>query len=191
MDGERRGARRDSRGARPQSTRRCLRSTSVRLPSKSRRASRRRGRARKGVFAMKYMTTFLVLALAAGSLAGCDKARSTASVDTERDMKLTLAKPSPVTLRRGGIAPVALRITRLNVSGDVTADFDDLPSGVSLVEDDEKIIGNERTFNLKADADAKLTKDAVAHVTVKAKGGLSVTQPFEVSVLEQETGSGR
>jgi len=137
---------------------------------------------------MKSMNLLVVLALAIGVAAGCgDKSPSSVSVRGEANTKLTLSKPSDVTIRRGDMQKVDLKIYRRDLVGEVSVAFSDLPSGVSVVDSNEKIIGDAGTFTLKASDGASLVDNSVVRVTATALNGMSVTQNFDITVKDKET----
>jgi hypothetical protein len=131
-------------------------------------------------------TTWTLLVVAAAALAvllitGCKKS----SVEGASDTKLTLVKPGDISLTRGGTAEVAVRIQRQNVEGKVSVRFGDLPSGVSVVDPDKSIVGNEGIYTLQAADDAALVSGHQAMVTIKGPSGMGVAETFRVSVKDK------
>mgnify|MGYP000858273094 CR=1 FL=1 len=83
---------------------------------------------------------------------------------------------------QGGTNKVLVTIDRKGFDGEVRIDFDGLPSGVKVAEQ-ERIAPSDvmRSFTLVAKDDAPLVEHRV--VTVEAKGGgAEVRQTFELSV---------
>src|SRR4051812_22006967 len=93
----------------------------------------------------------LVVGLAGAALAGCGdrtdrrntdvRTTPSASVQGEGTSKLTLDKPSDVTLRRGEMRKIDVRVRRHDMPGDVTIAFSDLPAGVDVVELSGRLMG--------------------------------------------------
>jgi hypothetical protein len=126
---------------------------------------------------------FLVAALAAFALAGCAKS---ASVEGAANAKLTLVKPSAVTVHRGGMAKADIQIKRQDLPGDVTIRFTNLPKGVEIVESDSKIVGDKGSYTLRAGDAADLVENFSADVTATAgPGNISVSEPINISVKEK------
>ncbi len=128
-------------------------------------------------------TPRLAVAIAAFGLffaAGCSKS---ASVDGARGDTLTLVKPAAVTLERGGMSKAAIKIQRKDLTGDVAIRFTHLPKGVDVVESDNRIVGDEGSYTLRAGDDADLVENHSAEVTATAStGGISVSQPILINV---------
>ena len=131
---------------------------------------------------MKTMN-FFALAIASLALAGCTK---DATVEGRSNDKLTLEKPSDVTLERGGMSKVDIDIKRKDLAGDVAVSFSKLPAGVDVVDASNKIVGDEGTYTLRASATADLVEKSVATVTATGAGGLAVTQSFNVTVKDKK-----
>jgi len=118
--------------------------------------------------------------LAVSVLAGCSKS---ASVQGDGTGKLTLNKPSAVTVHRGGMAKADIKIARKDLTGDVTVRFANLPKGVSVVESDNRIVGDSGSYTMKAADDADLVENFITDVTASAgPGNISVSQPISISV---------
>jgi hypothetical protein len=160
---------------------------------------------------MKTLTTVLCLT-AAAFLAGCEKAtvsgepvkkvetttqkKESMGGDTEKQEvkttvkettltpKLTLTKPSGVTLRRGETDKVDIKIGRENLTGDVRIKFDKLPKGVEIVDADQRLVGDKATFTLRALGDADIVNDFNAQVTAIGPDGMAVSEPFEITIKE-------
>jgi hypothetical protein len=81
------------------------------------------------------------------ALTACAKS---AAVVGEAGQKLTLYKPSAVTLHRGGTAKSDVRTKRDELSGDVAIRFAGLPSGVDVVDADDKIVGDQGARTLRS-----------------------------------------
>lgn len=127
----------------------------------------------------------LVAALAAFAIAGCSRS---STVEGTGQSKLTLVKPSAVTLERGGMAKSDIKIRRENLAGDVTIRFDRLPKGVDVVESDNKIVGDSGSYTLRARQDADLVQNYAADVTASAgPGNISVTEPINIYVIDVQS----
>jgi hypothetical protein len=129
-------------------------------------------------------TNLIALSLAALAFAGC--AKEDATVEGKSHEKLTLEKPSDVTIERGGTAKVDLDISRKDLTGDVTVTFSKLPAGVDVVDASNRIVGDEGTYTLTASPTADLVEKSAAQVTATAAGGISVTQTFNVTVKDKK-----
>jgi len=128
---------------------------------------------------------YLAVMLAALALAGCSKS---ASVEGEGSTKLTLVKPSAVTVQRGAMAKADIKIKRQNLVGDVTIRFTNLPKGVDVVEADSRIVGDDGSYTLRAAEDADLVEKHSATVTATAgPGNISVSEPIDINVKVKET----
>ena len=116
---------------------------------------------------------------------GCE---SESEVRSPAGAKLTLEKPNDVTIERGGTADVDVRIGRENLAGEISVKFGDLPAGVTVVDADKKIVGNEGTYMLRAAADAALVANQQAKVTVTGPSGMGMAETFMITVKEREAG---
>lgn len=122
----------------------------------------------------------LFATLAAFALAGCSKS---ASVTGEGSRKLTLDRPAAVTVHRGGMAKADIKIKRQDLPGDVAIRFSNLPKGVDIVESDNRIVGTQGSYTLRADENAELVENYAADVTASAgPGNISVSEPINISV---------
>lgn len=125
----------------------------------------------------------LVAAIAAFAIAGCAKG---ASVESQGGGKLTLLKPGEVTLLRGGMAKADIKVRRQDFPGDVTIRFTNLPKGVDVVETDNKIVGDEGSYTLRAGETADLVESFSADVTASAgPGSVSVSEPISINVRQK------
>ena len=120
---------------------------------------------------------------AAGLMAGCEKT----TVESSAGKKLTLVKPLDQSVTRGETEKVSVVVARTNFDGPVMVKFDDLPRGVSIVDSTSSIEGNERTFVLKAAADADLGKNHRATVTATGPDGMAATEKFEITVEDKSS----
>lgn len=126
------------------------------------------------------MRALLVLVAAASIVlaAGC---RKESTVTGKEGQKLTLKQPSEVKITRGETADVKISITRKDLADPVKVDFRNLPEGVSVTDADKTITGDGATYTLKASDSAALVENHQAVVEASA-GGISVSQPFKVTV---------
>jgi len=131
------------------------------------------------------MKTFAKLMCAslcvAGLSAGCEKT----TVESTSGKKLTLMKPTDQNINRGDTEKVMVVVARSNFDAPVMVRFNDLPRGVSVVDSTSNIDGNERTFVLKAAADADLVTNHQASVTATGPDGMAATEKFEITVKEK------
>lgn len=118
-----------------------------------------------------------------GLAAGCEKT----TVQGTSGKKLTLVKPADQSVMRGQTEKVSVVVARTNFEGVVMVRFDDLPRGVTVVDSTNNIDGpqNERTFVLKAAADADMVKNHRATVTATGPDGMSATEKFEITVKDK------
>ena len=130
-------------------------------------------------------TLLLVGALSVLALAGCEKKTV---VEGPAGAKLELDKPGNVTVTRGEMEKVKVKIARKNLPGDVAIRFDRLPKGVDVVESDNRILGDgtEATYTLRAAADAELVENSSADVIATGPTNISATQSFNVTVKEKK-----
>jgi len=132
---------------------------------------------------MKTTTTFAAVTLSILALAACGKS---ATVSGEGGQKLTLSKPGAVTLVRGGMAKADIKIKRNNLTGDVSVKFTNLPAGVDVVDPENKIVGEEAAYTLRASDTAALVENSEAQVTATGADKMAVTQPIAVTVKEKK-----
>lgn len=131
---------------------------------------------------MKAYRCMPLLFIAAGFLvAGCKET----TVEGPSGSKMSLVKPVDFTIHRGATEKESVMVTRPNVNGPVTVRFDDLPKGVTIVDDKLEIEGNKRAFVFKAADSADLVSNHVASVTVTSPDGTSATEKFKISVVEK------
>lgn len=125
------------------------------------------------------LTTCAVLAVLTFTV-GCG---GSSSVQGPGGKKLTLTKPMDTSIKQGDTASVKVSITREKFSDPVTIKFDTLPKGVEVGDSDNKIAASDkdRTFTLKAAADAALVDNHEASVTAEASD-VKVTEKFKISV---------
>jgi hypothetical protein len=129
------------------------------------------------------IASFALAALVALASGGCGTSTSKGPGGQE----LTLVKPADQTLTRGESNRVAVAITRDEFEGPVEVEFEDLPSGVRVVEGDVSIPAdkNVMNFTLVADATAELVAEKPVRVVVKGPNGLETSVVFEVTVKEK------
>lgn len=126
----------------------------------------------------RIITCMLAPALIAFAAAGCSK-------DTAKDAQgkeLTLVRPASQTLEQGKTNGILLVISRRGFDSPVKIDFDNLPKGVKVAEDEVIPAGDTtRTFTLVAEDDAALVSKVLVRVEAKAEG-LKATETFELTV---------
>jgi hypothetical protein len=105
--------------------------------------------------------------------------------ENPKGWKLSLLKPMDQTLRRGATNKIAITVVRSGFDGEVDVEFEDLPAGVKVIED-ERIPGNEniRNFTLHAGNDADIVGNHVARVRVRGPKGtnLETSETFQINV---------
>jgi hypothetical protein len=142
---------------------------------------------------MKLKTT-LLLAMAMVLVAGCGddyndgngKSGEQSTVQGRNNRALTLNPIDDVVIERGGTAKVDITIERRNVEGEISVDFDELPGGVSVANEDTNIVGNEGTYHLQAADDADLVEGHRVEVTITGPEDIGVTKQFEIHVTAPE-----
>jgi len=127
----------------------------------------------------------LLALTAAVFVTACSKSATTV-IPGEPDRKLTLIQPAKVTLERGGMAKTDVKLKRQALSGDVTVKFDKLPKGVEVIDAGQKIPGDGAAFTLKAGEDADLVANYSARITAEGPGGITVSEPFDITVTEKK-----
>lgn len=130
---------------------------------------------------MKYGMITALLPVVLAFQAGCQKS----TVEGPRNEKLTLLKPSAVTIERGRTEKVMVNIQRQNVTGPVAVNFENLPDGVKIEQNGRNIEGDSATFVLEADDSADLVTNHAARVTIKGPDGMAVAETFDVTVREK------
>jgi hypothetical protein len=125
-------------------------------------------------------TTTLFLACVA-ALAGCS------TVKGPQDTALTIVRPVDQSMEQGETNAIKIMIQRKDFSRDVPVKFEDLPSGVKVVEKDLTIPADDtsKTFTLYADDDAKPVSNHEVLVTVKGPDGIQASEVFRLTVKER------
>jgi hypothetical protein len=116
---------------------------------------------------------------------GC---RQTTTVEGKGGKKLSVTKPSSLTIKQGTTENVKISITRDKFTEPVDVTFDKLPPGVTIVEKKTEIPANENsaTFTFKADDNAALVNNHDATVTVIVPGtDLRSSESFPISVTKK------
>jgi hypothetical protein len=130
--------------------------------------------------------TLLVLSAVAWGLIGCNGDDQT-TVEGENMTALTFHKPADVTITRGQTAEITLKIERKNLDDEIEVAFSDLPAGVTIVNADKNIVGNEGVYRLQAAQDAALVSNDQASVKVTAtEQNIGVTKEFMITVKEAQ-----
>ena len=121
------------------------------------------------------------------SLSGCKRETgSESTVSGQGGAQLTIHQPDAVTLMRGGAAKVHVIIDRRNVTDPVAITFQNLPTGVTVVPADAKIVDTEGDYTLQAAADAQLVAGDHVLLTASAPSGASATVDLIVTVKEKQ-----
>jgi len=130
----------------------------------------------------KLAVCVVALSASLALMSGCKQ--STSQVG---DKKLTLTKPSNVSIHRGGTDDVTVRISREGFREKIKVSFSNLPKGVEVTTKDMDIGSDQTsgTFTFKASDDAELmTKEAT--VTTTGPDGLQASENFSVTVKEKK-----
>ena len=128
----------------------------------------------------------LTIALVGFALLLSPGCKDSGTVQGQGGTKLTLDKPGDLRLERGGTGKVSIKIHRVNLVGPVAISFEKLPAGVEVVDAEQKIVGDEGTYNLKASVTADLVSGYVAQVTAKGPEGIAVTESLKITVEERK-----
>jgi len=131
---------------------------------------------------MKQFTGVVVLLALVLGFMGCQQSATTEA----NNKKLTLEKPSDVTLKPGDTSQETVSIKRSGFRDPVTVTFENLPAGVTVQDMDQKIAAEASSakFTLKAASDAKPTANQEARVIVKS-GELKASEPFKVTIKDK------
>ena len=135
----------------------------------------------KGVHMNCMIRTAAVLSLIVAGW-GCENA----TVEGPSGKKLTVTQPANQTLKRGETNEIAIKVTRTNLSEPLTVKFDNLPKGVTVIED-KKLSSDQNTVNytLHAAPDADLVQNSQSKVTVSTPDGLMATETFTITVKDR------
>ena len=132
---------------------------------------------------MKRAVMSLAAFVAVGLFAvtGCQKTTS----EGPGGKTLSVDKPSDVTIKAGDKKDVKISIKRNGFKEPVSVTFEDLPKGVTLVDEGKKIGADETsgTFRFNADPDAK-PGEKLVKVVVKG-GDTTVPTDFKMTVKAQ------
>jgi hypothetical protein len=116
--------------------------------------------------------------------AGC---RETITVEGRGGKKLSVTKPSSLTIKQGATEQIKVSITRNNFTDPVEVKFERLPPGVTLVEKKTEIPSNDNSamFTFKADDTAPVVSNHDATVTVTGPGDLRSTENFPITITKK------
>lgn len=135
---------------------------------------------------MKTMRTTLAgfaAALLLTASIGCEKS----TVEGPAGMRLTIVKPMDQSLKRGETNEVTVMIARENFSGDVKVTFENLPRGVTVIEDKPIAADKSRgTWTLHASNEADLVANQAVRVTVIGPNAMAATEVFMLTVKDKE-----
>jgi hypothetical protein len=117
-------------------------------------------------------------------MVGCQR---TTQIEGTGGRTLKLTKPTHLTIKQGTTEPFKVSITRENFTDPIEVKFDNLPSGVSIVEKKTEIPANQNSaqFTFKADDNAAVVNDHDATLTVKGPGDLKSAEKFPISVTKK------
>jgi hypothetical protein len=134
---------------------------------------------------MRY--TWILLLTAAFVLPlGCDREDKPSTVEGQGETALTLEPIDDVELVRGQVTEVTIKIDRQNLEGAVSVSFQKLPEGVTVLDADKQIVGDEGAYNLKASENATLVSGYQAWVEATAPSGIGVKKSMMVTVTAPE-----
>jgi hypothetical protein len=126
------------------------------------------------------MRTATLVLVAVGLLATA--ACQTVTVRGPDDKKLAATTPLAMTLHRGESKALEVGIDRDNFSGPVTVSVSQLPPGVEVDRNDQKVETQSATFALTASANAELVAGQPIGVTVEGMDGRRATQFVALTV---------
>jgi len=142
---------------------------------------------------MKPLHVFCALGLAACLAAGCEnKSTTTGSVPGPRPSgtaavkKLTVKAPTSQSIKQGDSNQVSISIDRDNFNDPVTIRLEDLPTGVTCVENQVVVPAGEKSIKLtlKAAPDAMVGEHDVK-VDATAPGIDENVQTFKLNVKDK------
>ncbi|MFP4054512.1 MAG: hypothetical protein ACLFV7_11695 [Phycisphaerae bacterium] len=123
----------------------------------------------------------------AALVVGCESSDKESTVQGKAGQKLTIDSPEDVTVTRGEVAEVDITVTRKDIKGNVAVEFSDLPQGVTVLNSDKQIVGNDASYKLEVSETATPVANHVAKVTATAvESDIGVTQTFRINIEEQE-----
>jgi hypothetical protein len=140
--------------------------------------------------------TALLLVLAACGLAACGDRDADAPVLVATDLAPGLPAAlaadrgamslsvDDVAIRRGRDAKTVAHVFRDGLPGTVLVRFSNLPSGVTVVDDANGLLGEHGNFTFRAEATAPLVDDHLVTATATGPDGETATATFEMSVRE-------
>jgi hypothetical protein len=131
----------------------------------------------------------LILLVAAWLCAACVGCRKQQATDTgPNGASITLERPGDVTLQRGGTVSVPIKLTREREERPVTIDFDQLPPGVFVVQEDAKMYPDEnvKEYQLRAGDSAALVEHHEVTVTASVGELKPKPQMFRITVKKQD-----
>ena len=140
----------------------------------------------------------LTAVLAAGlCLAGCGGDRegnNAAGNNAARDSSnaaapagLRIGEIKPVMLPMGGMTTVRVTVERNGVQGPLTVRFEDLPRGVTAVDPNREIVGDEGDYVLRAAGDAAMVREHNAKVVVRGRQNQEQNTRLTISIQPMAT----
>jgi hypothetical protein len=129
----------------------------------------------------KLMTLTIVGLVGLTLTVGC---RKTTTVEGTGGKKLSVTKPSSLTIKQGATEQVKITISRTNFTDPVDVKFEKLPPGVTVVEKTTQIVPSDTsaTFTFKADDTAPVVTNHDATVSVTGPGDLKSTETFPITI---------
>jgi hypothetical protein len=133
---------------------------------------------------MKRFMALAVLGIVVALTSGC---RETTTLESPGGKKLTVTKPSSLTIKQGTTEQIKVTITRTNFSDPVEVKFDKLPPGITVVDKKTEIPANDTmaTMTFKADDNAPVISNHDATVTVVGPGDLKSTTTFPITITKR------
>jgi hypothetical protein len=105
-----------------------------------------------------------------------------ATVRGPAGQRLTVMKPSDVTVHRGAADDVDVMLKKQNIPGTVTLTVSNLPDGVEAVDQPRRTSSKTVSITLRARQDADLVENHAAKLTAEGPDNMKVTQHFRISV---------
>ncbi|MEQ8768651.1 MAG: hypothetical protein RL885_32390 [Planctomycetota bacterium] len=128
---------------------------------------------------MTLSRTILILGLLF-LISGC---ASTTSHGTD-GRALTLLRPKDQSLSRGGTNKVLVTVERDGFSGPIAIEFEDLPDGVRVIEEDPQVPADDyfQNFTFYVEDNAPVVSDHSIRIIATGPNGLEAVEHFQVDI---------
>jgi hypothetical protein len=132
----------------------------------------------------KLMTMTIVGLIGLTLTVGC---RKTTTVEGTGGKKLSVTKPTSLTITQGATEQIKVTISRTNFTDPVEVKFDKLPPGLTVVETTTKIAPSDASavFTFKADDTAPVVSNVDAVVNVTGPGDLKSSETFPITITKK------